>query len=55
MNEIEDWYDNKYDEWSRLDRHRIEFEITKRYLDQYITGDELEIFDIDGSPLSFNK
>lgn len=50
MNEIENWYDNKYDEWSRLDRHRIEFEITKMYLDEYITRTGLEIFDIGGGP-----
>lgn len=50
MNEIENWYDNDYEEWSRLERHRIEFEITKRYLDEYIMGKELEIFDIGGGP-----
>lgn len=50
MNAIEDWYDNQYDEWSRLDRHKIEFEITKRYMDQYITGEAVKIFDIGGGP-----
>jgi len=50
MNEIENWYDNKYDEWSRLDRHRIEFEITKMYLDEYITGTGLKILDVGGGP-----
>ena len=50
MKEVENWYDNDYDEWSRLERHRIEFEITKRYLDNYITGEALEIFDIGGGP-----
>lgn len=50
MNEIEDWYDNQYDEWTRLDRHKIEFEITKKYLDKYITGEKMEIFDIGGGP-----
>lgn len=50
MNAIEDWYDNQYDEWSRLDRHRIEFEITKRYLNHYITGASQKILDIGGGP-----
>lgn len=50
MNEIERWYDEKYDEWNRLERHRIEFDITKRYLDEYIQGKNLKIFDIGGGP-----
>ena len=48
MSEIENWYDNVYNEWERLDRHKIEFDITKRYLDKYITDKNLEIFDIGG-------
>lgn len=50
MNEIEKWYDDVYDEWNRLDRHKVEFDITKRYLDQYIQGNNLRIFDIGGGP-----
>lgn len=50
MNKIENWYDEKYDEWERLNRHKIEFDITKRYLDEYIIGEGLEIFDIGGGP-----
>lgn len=50
MNEIENWYDNEYEEWDRLDRHKIEFEITKRYLDKYIIKPESKIFDIGGGP-----
>lgn len=50
MNEIEHWYDEVYDEWTRLERHKIEFDITKRYLDECITGKELDIFDIGGGP-----
>lgn len=50
MNEIENWYDNEYEEWNRLERHKIEFEITKRYLDKYITKPESKIFDIGGGP-----
>jgi len=44
------WYDEKYDEWERLERHKIEFDITKRYLDEYIVGENLKIFDIGGGP-----
>ncbi|WP_316569365.1 class I SAM-dependent methyltransferase [Neobacillus sp. YIM B06451] len=50
MNEIEAWYDTAYDEWQRLERHRIEFDITKRYLDDFIKGSSLDIFDIGGGP-----
>ena len=50
MNKIEQWYDKEYDEWERLKRHKIEFDITKRYFDEYITGENLEIFDIGGGP-----
>ena len=50
MNEIENWYDNEYEEWDRLERHKIEFEITKKYLDKYITQPESKIFDIGGGP-----
>ncbi|MCH1642151.1 class I SAM-dependent methyltransferase [Paenibacillus timonensis] len=50
MKEIQQWYDNQYDEWERLERHKIEFDITKRYLDEYVTGDHLQVFDIGGGP-----
>ncbi|MDS0526138.1 class I SAM-dependent methyltransferase [Clostridium sp. SHJSY1] len=50
MNGIQNWYDNLYDEWERLDYHKIEFDITKRYLDKFIVGKNLEIFDIGGGP-----
>jgi 2-polyprenyl-3-methyl-5-hydroxy-6-metoxy-1,4-benzoquinol methylase len=50
MNEIERWYDDVYDEWTRLERHKIEFDITKRYLDEFISGKEVDIFDIGGGP-----
>jgi 2-polyprenyl-3-methyl-5-hydroxy-6-metoxy-1,4-benzoquinol methylase len=50
MNEIENWYDNIYDEWGRFEKHKIEFDITKRYLDKFIVGNKLEIFDIGGGP-----
>lgn len=50
MKEIEQWYDTEYDEWERLERHKIEFDITRRYLDEYVTGENLRIFDIGGGP-----
>lgn len=50
MNKIEQWYDEKYDEWERLKKHKVEFDITKRYLDEYIRGENLNIFDIGGGP-----
>jgi 2-polyprenyl-3-methyl-5-hydroxy-6-metoxy-1,4-benzoquinol methylase len=50
MNEVEHWYDKEYDEWGRLERHKIEFDITKRYLDDFIKGENLQIFDIGGGP-----
>ena len=50
MDKVERWYDEEYDEWERLEYHKIEFDITKRYLDEYIQGENLEIFDIGGGP-----
>ncbi|CEG28778.1 class I SAM-dependent methyltransferase [Bacillus sp. B-jedd] len=50
MNEIEYWYDVEYDEWERLRRHKIEFDMTKRFLDEYIKEPNLSIFDIGGGP-----
>lgn len=50
MNEIEYWYDHEYDEWERLNRHKIEFDITKRYLNDFIKEEHLKIFDIGGGP-----
>ncbi len=45
---VEAFYE-EYDEWARLDRHRVEFEITKRYLSRYITKSS-RILDIGGGP-----
>lgn len=50
LNKIEYWYDEEYDEWERLERHKIEFDITKRYLDEYLNRENLEVFDIGGGP-----
>lgn len=48
MDEIEDFYEN-YDEWNRLERHKIEFEITKKFFDKYIPANS-RILDIGGGP-----
>lgn len=50
MEKVAKYYDEQYDEWTRLERHKIEFDITKKYLDEYIVGESLEIFDIGGGP-----
>lgn len=50
MEKVGRYYDREYDEWSRLERHKIEFDITKRYLDEYVTGTNLKVFDIGGGP-----
>lgn len=47
--EIERFYDEEYEEWERLSRHMVEFEVTKRYLKQYITGHK-KILDVGGGP-----
>lgn len=49
MNEIEHFYDEEYEEWERLERHLPEFEVTKRYMDQYIAGSK-KVVDIGGGP-----
>lgn len=50
LNKIESWNDEEYDEWERLERHKIEFDITKRYLDEYLNRKNLGVFDIGGGP-----
>lgn len=49
MSSISDYYNVLYDEWGRLERHRLEFEITKRALDEYIPAGS-EILDVGGGP-----
>ncbi|WP_234122692.1 class I SAM-dependent methyltransferase [Clostridium hydrogenum] len=48
MGEVENYYEG-YDEWNRLERHKIEFEITKRYLNDYVPK-AARILDIGGGP-----
>lgn len=47
---VELFYDaNTEYEWQRLERHRIEFETTKRYLDKYVS-ESSRILDVGGGP-----
>ena len=48
QNEIERFYDEEYEEWERLAWHLPEFEVTKRYMDQYIGGQK-KVLDVGGS------
>ncbi|MCG8500819.1 MAG: hypothetical protein MJB12_10495 [Firmicutes bacterium] len=36
MNNVEEYYNCQYDEWGRLERHRLEYEMTKKVLNEYI-------------------
>lgn len=47
MGNIEQYYNYDYDEWGRLERHRIEFEITRRTLDKFIP-DRVSVLDVGG-------
>lgn len=49
MNEIERFYDEEYEEWERLAYHLPEFEVTKRYMLQYMEGPR-KVLDIGGGP-----
>lgn len=49
MRSIEQYYNYDYNEWERLERHRIEFEITKRALNKFIP-DGASVLDVGGGP-----
>lgn len=49
MDRVKEFYNYAYDEWSRLERHRIEFEMTKKAMDQYIAPNS-EVLDVGGGP-----
>ncbi len=49
MNRVKEYYNYAYDEWGRLERHRIEFEMTKKAMDQYIAQNS-EVLDVGGGP-----
>lgn len=48
LNRVEKYYYG-YDEWGRLERHRVEFELTKRALDRYISPNS-SVIDVGGGP-----
>ncbi len=49
MGSIEQYYNYDYDEWGRLLRHRIEFEMTKRMLDRFIK-EKSTVLDVGSGP-----
>jgi hypothetical protein len=50
MTIIQEYYNNGVNtEWTRMDRHPLEFEITKRNLDEFIPS-KSKIADIGGGP-----
>ena len=50
MNEVESFYDREAEEeWNRLERHRIEYAVTRHYIDMYC-GQLHRILDIGGGP-----
>lgn len=49
MNTIKEYYNFAYDEWSRLDRHPIEFEITKKVLKEFLDANS-KVLDVGGGP-----
>ena len=48
-NEIERFYDERTEEWERLAWHLPEFEVTKRYLLEYL-GSNQAVLDVGGGP-----
>ena len=49
MNKVERYYDNANDEWERLERHKLEFEITKRVFCEFIPSNAT-VLDVGGGP-----
>ncbi len=50
MDEVEKYYDEESEEeWNRLERHKVEFDITKRYMNDYIEK-EAKILDVGSGP-----
>lgn len=51
MKKVEQYYDqNARQEWDRLDRHRIEFQVTKRALAEFLPAAPARLIDIGGGP-----
>ena len=50
INKVQNYYDKSVEvEWTRMDRHPLEFEITKRHIEQFIMP-KSKIVDIGGGP-----
>lgn len=49
VDNVEQYYNYAYDEWGRLLRHRIEYEITKRTLNKFIPQGA-SVLDVGGGP-----
>jgi S-adenosylmethionine-dependent methyltransferase len=51
MSNVEDYYDqNVQEEWDRLDRHKIEFQVTMRVLTEFLPAAPAKLIDIGGGP-----
>jgi ubiquinone/menaquinone biosynthesis C-methylase UbiE len=51
MSNVEKYYDqNAQEEWGRLDRHRIEFQVTMRALVEFLPAAPARLIDIGGGP-----
>jgi ubiquinone/menaquinone biosynthesis C-methylase UbiE len=51
MSNVETYYDqNAQDEWGRLDRHKIEFQVTLRALSEFLPRAPARLIDIGGGP-----
>lgn len=50
MDEVEKYYnESAKEEWNRLERHKVEFDITKRYMNEYIKK-KSKVLDVGGGP-----
>lgn len=51
MSKVERFYDqNPQYEWERLERHRTEFAVTMRVLEDYLPQPPAKILDVGGGP-----
>jgi S-adenosylmethionine-dependent methyltransferase len=51
MSVVENYYDqNAQDEWERLERHKIEFQVTLRALSEFLPPPPARLIDIGGGP-----
>jgi S-adenosylmethionine-dependent methyltransferase len=51
MSNVENYYDqNAQEEWNRLERHKIEFQVTMRALSEFLPAAPAKVIDIGGGP-----